>query len=112
MKQYELPTTWNTKSLSLNDDLLVRAKKRIGQQVRFDAKPLGIGMCYCCSSVLWSRVDNSHTRLVNLDVNDETIPAVAYQCAMHMVISGRGYLDYRHKSGKSYVCSLISVQLL
>ena len=47
MKQYELPTTWNTESLSLNDDLLVRAKKRIGQQVRFDAKPLGIGICYC-----------------------------------------------------------------
>ena len=82
MKQYELPTTWNTESLSLNDDLLVRAKKRIGQQVRFDAKSLGIGMCYCCGSVLWSRVDNSHTHLVNLDVNDETIPAVAYRCAM------------------------------
>ena len=49
---------------------------------------------------MWSRVDNSHTRLVNLDVNDETIPAVAYRCAM--VISGRGCLDYRHKSGKLY----------
>ena len=71
MKQYELPTTWNTDSLSLNDDLLVTAKKRIGQQVRFDAKPLGIGMCYCCGSILWSRVDNAHTRLVNLDVEDE-----------------------------------------
>ena len=70
MKQYDLPTAWNTNSLSLNDDLLVRAKKRIGQQVRFDAKPLGIGMCYCCGSVLWSRVDNSHTRLVNLDAED------------------------------------------
>ena len=106
VKQYELPTTWNTESLSLNDGLLVRAKKRIGQQVRFDAKPLGIGICYCCGSVLWSRVDNSHTRLVNLDVNDETIPAVAYRCAM--VISGRGCLDYHHKSGKLYVCSVCS----
>ena len=27
MKQYELPSSWNTDSLSLNDDLLVRAKK-------------------------------------------------------------------------------------
>ena len=52
MKQYELPTSWNTDNLSLSDDLLVRAKKRIGQQVRFDAKPLGIGMCYCCGSIL------------------------------------------------------------
>ena len=107
MKQYELPTSWNTDSLSLSDDLLVRAKKRIGQQVRFDAKPLGIGMCYCCGSILWSRVDNSHTCLVNLDADDKAIPAVAYQCAM--LISGRGYLDYRHKSGKLYVCSSISM---
>ena len=29
MKQYELPTTWNTDSLSLNDDLLVRAKNEL-----------------------------------------------------------------------------------
>ena len=106
MKQYELPTSWNTDSLSLSDDLLVRAKKRIGQQVRFDAKPLGIGMCYCCGSILWSRVDNSHTRLVNLDVEDKAIPAVAYQRAM--LISGRGSLDYRHKSGKLYVYSVCS----
>ena len=91
IKQYDLPNAWNTNSLSLNDDLLVRAKKRIGQQVRFDAKPLGIGMCYCCGSVLWSRVDNSHTRLVNLDVHNESIPAVAYQSAM--VISNRGYIS-------------------
>ena len=52
--------------------------------------------------MLWSRVDNSHTHLVNLDVNDETRPIVAYRCAM--VISGRGYLNYHHKSGKLYVC--------
>ena len=36
--------------------------------MRCDEKPLGIGMCYCCGSILWSRVDNSHTHLVNLDV--------------------------------------------
>ena len=47
-------------------------------------------MYYCCSSVLWSRVNNSHTHVVNLDVNDETIPPLAYQCAM--VIKGRGCL--------------------
>ena len=98
MKQYELPTSWNTYSLSLNDNLLVRTKKWIGQQVRFDAKPLGIGICYCCGSILWSRIDNSHARLVNLDVEDKAVPAVAYQCAM--MISGRGFLDYRHKSSK------------
>ena len=74
--------------------------------MRFDAKSLGIGMCYCCGSILWSRVDNSHTCLANLDVEDKAIPAVAYQCAM--VISGRGSFDYRHKSGKLYVCSVCS----
>ena len=85
MKQYSLPSIWDTDktNLSLSDNLLTRAKKRIGQQVRFDAKPLGIAMCYCCGSILWSRVDNSHTHLVKLDLDDETIPAVAYQCSYH-----------------------------
>ena len=94
MKQYELPTSWNTDSLSLSDDLLVRAKKQIGQHVRFDAKPLGIGICYCCGSILCSGVDNSHTCLINLDAEDKAIPAVAYRCAM--MISGRGSLNYHH----------------
>ena len=63
-------------------------------------------MCYCCGSILWSRVDNSHTNLVKLDIDDEVIPAVAYQCAM--TTNGRGYLDYHHKSGKLYACSVCS----
>ena len=102
--QYDLPSVWDTDktNLSLSDNLLTRAKRRIGQQVRFNAKSLGIAMCYCSGSILWSRVDNSHTHLVRLDLDDETIPAVAYQCAM--AINGRGYLDYRHKSGKLYAC--------
>ena len=76
MKQYDLPSAWDTDktNLSLSDNLLARAKKRIGQKVRFDAKPLGIA----CGSILWSRVHNSHTHLVRLDLDDETIPAVAY----------------------------------
>ena len=106
MKQYDLPKTWNTDILSMNDSLLARAKKRIEQQIRFDAKPLAIGMCYCCGSILWSRVDNSHTHLVNIDLEDENIPAVAYQLAMKA--SGIGYLTYRHKSGKMYSCSVCS----
>ena len=57
-------------------------------------------------SILWSRVDNSHTHLVNLDLEDEIIPAVAYQCAM--VTNSRGCLKYRHKSGKLYTCSVCS----
>lgn len=63
IKQYDLPLTWNTdiNCLSLNDVLINRGRKMIGQQVRFDSKPLGIGMCYCCDSILWSRVDNCHT---------------------------------------------------
>ena len=53
MKQYDLPITWNTsvECLSINDDLLKKDRKSIGQQIRFDSKPLGIGMCYCCGSV-------------------------------------------------------------
>ena len=106
MKQFDLPRTWNTDILSMNDSLLARAKKRIGQQIRFDARPLAIGMCYCCGSILWSRVDNSHTHLVNIDLEDENIPAVAYQLAMKA--SGIGYLTYHHKSGKLYSCSVCS----
>ena len=105
MEQYDLPSAWytNKTNLSLSDSLLARAKKRIGQQIRFDAKPLGIAMCYCCGSILWSRVDNSHTHLVKLDLDDTVIPAVAYQHTMQA--NGRGCLDYRHKSGKLYSCS-------
>ena len=71
MEQYDLPSAWDTDkdNLSLPDSLMARCKKRIGQQVRFDAKPLGIAMCYCCGSILWSRVDNSHTHLVKNDYN-------------------------------------------
>ena len=106
MKQYDLPSAWDTDKtkLSLSNNLLARAKKRIGQQVRFDAKPLGTAMCYCCGSILWSRVDNSHTHLVKLDLDDTVIPAVAYQRAMEA--SSKGFLDYRHKSGKLYSCSV------
>ena len=106
MEQYDLPSAWDTDKtkLSLSNDLLARAKKRIGQQVRFDAKPLGTAMCYCCGSILWSRVDNSHTHLVKLDLDDTVIPAVAYQRAMEA--SSKGFLNYWHKSGKIYSCSV------
>ena len=56
---------------------------------------------------LWSRVDNSHTHLVRLVLDDETIPAVAYQCVM--AINGRGYLHYCHKSDKLYVCLVCAI---
>ena len=85
---------WDTDktNLSLSDDLLARAKRQIGQQVRLDSKPLGIAMCYCCGSILWSRVDKIILIiLVRLDLDDETIPVVAYQCAM--AIHVMGYLD-------------------
>ena len=65
--------------LSLSDELMARAQKRIAQQIRFDCKPLAIGMCYCCGSILWSRVDNSHTNLVDIELTENQIPAVAYQ---------------------------------
>ena len=62
-------------------------------------------MCYCCSSILWSWVDNSHTRLVRLDLDDENIPVVAnYQCGM--AINGKGCLELCNKSGKLYAHSV------
>ena len=73
-------------------------------QIRFDSKPLAIGMCYCCWSILWSRVDNSHTNLVDINLTEEQIPAVAYQKAL--LIAGKGLLEYRHKSGKLYACAV------
>ena len=39
---------------------------------------LAIGMCYCCGSILWSQVDNSHTSLVDIDLTVEQIPAVGF----------------------------------
>ena len=90
--------------LSLNDELLSLADKRIAQQIRFDSKPLAIGMCYCCGSILWSRVDNSHTNLVDINLTEEQIPAVAYQEAL--LTAGKGLLEYRHKSGKLYACAV------
>ena len=108
MKQYDLPITWNTsvECLSLNDDLLKRGKKCIGQQIRFDSKPLGIGMCYCCGSVLWSRVDNCHTNLVNLDIEEKNIPARAYLKVMSHNNDRKIILQYRHKSGKLFACTV------
>jgi len=93
----------------LPNSFLIRAKKWIGQQVRFDVKPLGIAMCYSCGSILWSRVDNCHAHLVKFDLNNENV-AVVYQHAM--VASGRGYLNslnYWHKSGKLYYCLVCTV---
>ena len=49
LSQYpDLIAKWNTDSasLSVSSELLKRGKKRIGQQVRFDSKPLGIAMLW------------------------------------------------------------------
>ena len=97
-----MPTEYsvNENNLSLTDDMLAFANKRIAQQRRFDAKPLAIGMCYCCGSILWSRVDNSHTNLIDIDLTDEQIPTVSYQKAL--LCSGKGILEYRHKSSRLF----------
>ena len=96
--------TTDVNCVSLGDELLALGNKRIAQQVRFDSKPLAIGMCYCCGSILWSRVDNSHTNLVDIKLTEGQIPAVAYQKAM--LSAGKGLLEYRHKSGKMYACAV------
>ena len=106
LSQYpNLTTKWNTDgtSLSVSNELLRRSKKHIGQQVRFDSKPLGVAMCYCCGSILWSRVDGSHTNLVDIDVSEENIPAFAYKRAM--LQNNTGDLSYYvHTNGKLYSC--------
>ena len=94
--------TTDVNCVSLSDELLALGNKRIAQQVRFDSKPLAIGMCYCCGSILWSRVDNSHTNLVDIKLTEGQIPAVAYQKAM--LSAGKGLLEYRHKS--MYACAV------
>ena len=48
--------------ISINEEKMVSADIHIAQQIRFDTKLLAIGMCYCCGSTLWPRVDNSLTR--------------------------------------------------
>ena len=105
LSQYpDLTTKWNTDgaSLSVSNELLKRSKRRIGQQVRFDSKPLGVAMCYCCGSILWSRVDGSHTNLVDINVSEENIPAFAYNRAM--LQDNTGDLTYVHTNGKLYSC--------
>ena len=105
LSQYpDLTRKWNTDSasISISNELLKRGKRRIGQQVRFDSKPLGIGMCYCCGAILWSKVDNSHTTLVDVAIDEEDVPALAYRRAM--LQSKTGDLTYVHSNGKYYAC--------
>ena len=106
IEQFELPTSWNTDecSLSVNENILSCARKYVGKQIRFDSKPLGVAMCYCYGSILWSRVDNCHTNLVDICINEKVIPAVAYQkVKCH---NKDNILQYRHKSGRLYACSV------
>ena len=61
-------------------------------------------MCYCCSSILWSRVDNYHTNLVDICLNEKDVPVVGYQkVKCH---NKDNNLQYRHKSGRIYACSV------
>ena len=105
LQQFELPVEWNTNevNLSVSEGMLCKARKYIGQQIRFDSKPLAIAMCYCCGSILWSRVDNCHTSLVDVHIEEKDIPAVAYQKVMYQ--NNRIVLEYCHKGGKYYACS-------
>ena len=53
---------------------------------------------------MWSRVDNSHTNLVTVNIVEKNIRAVAYQKAMRHI--NESVLEYRHKSGKLYACTV------
>lgn len=58
-------------------------------------------MCYCCGSILWSKVDgSSHTNLVDISISEEDIPALAYRRAM--LQNKTGDLTYVHNNGKLY----------
>ena len=56
-------------------------------------------MCYCCGSVLWSRVDNSHTRLVNLDVKLVVgdVLTIATKVANYMFVQYESPTEYSLK---------------
>ena len=98
MQQYELPVAWTETdkcNLSINKSMLSRSRKYIAKQIRFDTKPLGEGMCYCCGSILWSRVNNCHTNLVDIDIDDKSIPAIANQKVLYQ--NNGKMLQYRHK---------------
>jgi len=86
---YELEEFKNRETVencfSVTDKLL---DKRIAQQKRFDAKPLATGMCYYCGSIAWSRVNNSRTNLVDINLTVEQIPAIVYQKAMLSACKG------------------------
>ena len=53
---------------------------------------------------MWSRIDNCHTNLVAINIKERDIPAVAYQNILKKEIET--VLQYRHKSGKMYACTL------
>ena len=61
-------------------------------------------MCYCCGSILWSRVDNCHMNLVDIQIDDKSIPVIAYQKVLYQ--NNGTMLLSCHKSGKLYACSV------
>lgn len=78
----ELPLNWdvNENTLNLSKELLLACRRRIKQQRTFDAKSLGVAVCYGCGHILWNHVDAIHTYLVNRPVNmlNDDAPATAY----------------------------------
>ena len=53
---------------------------------------------------MWSRIDNCHTNLVAINIKEKDIPAVAYQKILKK--ETETVLQYRHKSGKMYACTV------
>ena len=106
LEDLHVPTGWDTSAINIDSDLLGVCHARINQQRTFDKKSLGVGVCYGCGHVLWSRVDGSHTFLVdkpqNISINDA--PAAAYLRAVPDCS-----LSFEHgsstKRSKWYSCS-------
>lgn len=105
-----LPTDWDTdpNTLNLSNDLIETCTRRISQQRTFDAKPLGIAVCYGCSHILWTNVDGAHTWLVNkpTTLTQETAPASRYLKAVPTCKLSFVYKDSdRSKNERWYACN-------
>ena len=98
-----------TDQVNMSEDTLRQCTRRVVQQRRFDARPLGEAICWQCGKVLWSRPDSNHTCLVHPPhgLSEDDAPASAYlravpDCNLTFVKPGR---EDAFESDRWYCCS-------
>ena len=98
-----------TDQVNMPEDTLRQCTRRVVQQRRFDARPLGEAICWQCGKVLWSRLDSNHTCLVRppYSLSEDDAPASAYlravpDCNLTFVKPGR---EDTFESDRWYCCS-------